>query len=324
MTVSNSFSDLPLVVVATPVYNGGKYLRETMECVQAQTYPNLIHLVINNASTDDTAEIINDFLDAEVPVKLVTHEKLIPAGENWNSAVEAVPKEAKWVRWLCADDTMKPDAITKTVEVGESDPEIGIVGCIRDINGEIDAPLWPADQTVFTGQGALRRFFENEGKIMAPHVLYKREAMQPYSPFFELNNTALDTDAVLRVLTKWKMGFCHEHLAFTRHHDETQTAQLVTPTRMHLFDWLLFVNRYVEHAYPAKEAKRMKKRYQRHYLRRLMNARRSGNAEKMWDTHMAKNEQFFKKPSTWDFLDASLNGMLIKLKVRPQWLPYPW
>ncbi len=322
--IDSNNSNFPLVAVVTPVYNGGKYLRETMECVQAQTYPNIIHLIVNNASTDDTAEIIDDFMGRKVPIKLVTHDKLIPAGENWNSAVEAVPKEAKWVRWMCADDAMLPNAVAKTVEIGESDPEIGIVGCIRDINGEIDPPLWPAEQTIFSGQEALQRFFENKGKIMAPHVLYKREAMLPYSPFFELNNTALDTDAVLRVLTKWKMGFCHEHLAFTRHHDDTQTAQLVTPTRMHLFDWLLFVNRYVEKAYPDKKGQYMRKRYQRHYLRRLLNAKRSGTAQKMWDTHMAKNMQFFKKPTVIDFVDAAIDGILIKLKIRPKWLPYPW
>ncbi|WP_081621145.1 glycosyltransferase family 2 protein [Hirschia maritima] len=317
-------SSYPLVVVATPVYNGGKYLRETMECVQAQTYPNLLHVVINNASTDNTASIIDEYLNAKVPIKLITHKKLIPVGENWNSAVEAVPENAKWVRWMCADDTMSPEAIAKTVEIGESDPEIGIVGCIRDINGKIDPPLWPENQTVFFGKNALSRFFENKGKIMGPHVLYKREAMLPYTPFFELNNIALDTDAVLRILTKWKMGFCHQHLAFTRHHEETQTSQFVTPTRLHLFDWFLFVNRYAQYAYSPKEAKQMRNRYKRHYLRRLMNARRLGDGKKMWNSHMEKNSLFFKKPTVWDFIDASIDGILIKLKVRPQWLPYPW
>ncbi len=35
----------PLVAVVTPVYNGEKYLAETMECVQAQDYPELVHIV---------------------------------------------------------------------------------------------------------------------------------------------------------------------------------------------------------------------------------------------------------------------------------------
>src|ERR1700731_169502 len=52
-------NDPPLVAITTPVYNGERYLGETMACVQAQTYPNLVHLVVDNASTDRSAEIID-------------------------------------------------------------------------------------------------------------------------------------------------------------------------------------------------------------------------------------------------------------------------
>ena len=41
---------LPTVAVVTPVYNGAKFLREAMLSVQAQTYPNLVHFVLDNAS----------------------------------------------------------------------------------------------------------------------------------------------------------------------------------------------------------------------------------------------------------------------------------
>ena len=48
-TVMSDADRVPLVAIATPVYNGAEYLADTMACVQAQTYPNLVHCVLDNA-----------------------------------------------------------------------------------------------------------------------------------------------------------------------------------------------------------------------------------------------------------------------------------
>ena len=58
----------PLVAILTPVYNWASFLAETMACVQAQTYPNLVHIVLDNASTDATPEIINRYSGGRVPI----------------------------------------------------------------------------------------------------------------------------------------------------------------------------------------------------------------------------------------------------------------
>ena len=58
----------PLVAVVTPVYNGGRYLAETLASVQAQTYPRLIHVVLDNASTDATPELIEQAHGGRVPI----------------------------------------------------------------------------------------------------------------------------------------------------------------------------------------------------------------------------------------------------------------
>ena len=51
----------PLVSVVTPVYNGGKFLRECIESVLSQTYQNFEYIILNNSSTDDTLEIAEDY-----------------------------------------------------------------------------------------------------------------------------------------------------------------------------------------------------------------------------------------------------------------------
>ena len=51
----------PLVSVVTPVYNGGKWLRECIESVIAQRYQNWRYTIVNNRSTDDTLEIAEHY-----------------------------------------------------------------------------------------------------------------------------------------------------------------------------------------------------------------------------------------------------------------------
>lgn len=317
-------SEFPLIVVVTPVYNGEAFLRETMECVQAQTWPNLLHIVVDNASTDGTAAIIADYENARVPLKVIRHPKLLPQIPNWNSAIDAIPQTASWFRILCADDTIHPDAVERMVRLGETDPFIGAIGCMHDINGVPQDLLWPSERSVFEGPEAQRLMFENHGLIIAPHVLFRAGTIERGQPFFDTAVSAFDTDAVLRVLTKWKWGVVHAHLAFTRDHTGTVTSQQITPNRLDLLSWYQYLYRYAATAFGPEEGARMLRRYRRHYLRRLMNIRRKAGGKPVWDMHVKQLSNIGQQPSTMDLIDAGIDKFLIALRLRPDWLPYPW
>jgi glycosyltransferase involved in cell wall biosynthesis len=53
--------DLPLVSVITIVYNGEKYIEQTIKSVIGQTYPNLEYIIIDGGSTDNTLQVIRQF-----------------------------------------------------------------------------------------------------------------------------------------------------------------------------------------------------------------------------------------------------------------------
>ena len=59
----------PLVSIVVPVFNGAKYLRESLDSILAQTYRSIEVLVMDDASTDETPEIIASYGDRVIHVR---------------------------------------------------------------------------------------------------------------------------------------------------------------------------------------------------------------------------------------------------------------
>src|SRR5215475_13035662 len=124
---NSSVSARPLVAVVTPVYNGAAYLEATMRCVQRQTYDRLVHVIIDNCSTDETPDISDRYRTGRVELLTTRNESLVPLKENWTRALRAAPDEAVYLKFLCADDLIRSDCIARFVEVAESDEKVEVV-----------------------------------------------------------------------------------------------------------------------------------------------------------------------------------------------------
>src|SRR5690606_33082192 len=81
---------MALVSVVTPVYNGAKYLRECIESVLAQSYGDLEHVILDNASSDETRDIAEEYARADRRIRIFANERTVPMVENWNRALEKV------------------------------------------------------------------------------------------------------------------------------------------------------------------------------------------------------------------------------------------
>lgn len=61
--------NLPLISVVVATYNGSRYLREQLNSITTQSYPNLEIIITDDCSTDDTVVIINDFVQSHAEAK---------------------------------------------------------------------------------------------------------------------------------------------------------------------------------------------------------------------------------------------------------------
>lgn len=296
----------PLVAIVTPVYNGERYLAETMECVQSLDYGNLIHIVLDNASTDATPEIISRYRNGRVPILTSRNKATIPMIANFNAALSMVPAEAGYFRILCADDMMAANAISRQVEIAERDPEIGIVGCQCRV-GFLRGEGLPRNCEIFDGKQVMRSFFLREhDALCGTEGLVRRSKLDEQPIYYDLTfRGAADTDSNVRICINSKFGFVHEELAMFRQH-EFNHCKVFSRSYFHMPEWLMILDRYGRFVLSEREYRAYRLAYRRRYLRRLLLLRWLRGDKAAFDEHMAilkKNND----PAGWpDFADASV------------------
>ena len=116
---------LPIVSVAVIAYNQKEYLKECIESVLEQDYPNIEIVIADDASTDGTQEMLKEY-DKKYPNKFVLKlaEKNLGITKNSNEAHFSC--NGKYIAWMGGDDLMLPGKIEKQVEYMEKHPKCTI------------------------------------------------------------------------------------------------------------------------------------------------------------------------------------------------------
>lgn len=129
----------PLVSVGLPVFNGERFLRAALESNLAQTMGDLELVVCDNASTDGTVEILEEFASKDPRVRLVRHERNLGAAANYNSTVEHA--RGQYFRWTTHDDLVAPTHLERLLAAYEDGPEDMVLAypktAIIDTQGEV-------------------------------------------------------------------------------------------------------------------------------------------------------------------------------------------
>jgi len=122
---------LPVVSVCIPVYNTERFIADAVTSALSQTYRDFEIVIVDNASTDTTPQLLAGFTDPRI--RLFRNDENIGAAGNFNRAVSLA--RGRYLKVLCADDVLYPSCLEQQVAVFEADAreEIALVGCARDI-----------------------------------------------------------------------------------------------------------------------------------------------------------------------------------------------
>jgi glycosyltransferase involved in cell wall biosynthesis len=117
-------SAAPRVTVGVPVYNGARFLGETLDALRAQSLRDIEVIVADNASTDGSLEIAEKAAAEDPRFRVVTADRNRGVPWNFNRLVDAARAPA--FMWNASDDVARPDHLLRCVQALDDAPEATI------------------------------------------------------------------------------------------------------------------------------------------------------------------------------------------------------
>lgn len=116
----------PLISVVIPCYNSSKTIRETLLSVCLQSYRNLEIIIVNDGSTDNFLEKIEDILISDSRIRVIDQHNIGLAGAR-NTGIRS--SKGQFVSLIDADDTWKSEKLELQIQHLQSNPSLGISFC---------------------------------------------------------------------------------------------------------------------------------------------------------------------------------------------------
>jgi glycosyltransferase involved in cell wall biosynthesis len=172
----------PSVSIIIPVYNMTEFLRECMDSVIGQTFDDIEIICVNDGSTDDSLDILNEYASKDSRITIINK----PNG-GLSSARNAGLKAAKgkYINFVDSDDFIEPETIECAVDnIGGAD----IVFYGTNVFGEAMLDRRAADDEYyrikFSGYVELNDHIRNNTDVSAWNKLYRKEIIDRYNITF--------------------------------------------------------------------------------------------------------------------------------------------
>jgi glycosyltransferase involved in cell wall biosynthesis len=206
---------LPSVTVVVPSFNQGRFIREALDSILDQAYPNLDVLVMDGNSTDGTVEILREYGER---IRFVSGPD---SGQSdaLNRGFEKASGEI--VAWLNSDDRYCRDAIVKGVSALVANPAASMVYGEAELIGEDGTILerFPSAQTF-----DLWKLVHVSDFIMQPTVFMRAAALREVRGLDASLEFGMDWDLWIRLACRGEAVFLDSVIAQTREYADTKTA----------------------------------------------------------------------------------------------------
>ena len=275
-----------LVSIVTPVYNGEQFIADCIESVLSQSYQNWEHIVLDNCCSDATPDILDRYLKKDSRIRVERNPELLPAISNWNLALTKISSESRYTQVLHADDRLHPDYLLKKVDLAERHPEVGIIGCFSEADGEIWGKGLDVNQEAFSGPEIARQtLLGSIYPFLGPSLLFLRsDIVRGRNPFYA-DQIHSDVAACYEILREWGFGMVHEQLSYIGVHEGTITNTVASPLNRLLISNLELLLTYgPEYLKPLEMQTRVDERLDNYY-RFLSQCVLEGRDQKFWKYH---------------------------------------
>ena len=224
-------SNKPLVTIGVAVYNGSKYIIDTLNSIVKQNYSNFELIIIDDCSTDGSFKIINQWAIGKVGISLSKNEKNLGVVKVCNKLLEQA--KGHYLQFFSQDDIMLPNKITDQIKIFETNKDCSMI--FSDVS-TIDADGNLLHKSYFKYQNVvLDKIYLNDitkyllrfNFIPATSALLKTSVIKQLGGFDESLHFE-DLDMWLRISISHKIYYHDEITVLYRNHSESQMNSLKT------------------------------------------------------------------------------------------------
>ncbi len=120
-----------LVSIVLPTYNGQKYIKEAIESVINQTYKNWELIIVNDCSSDNTLQIINEYALKDNRIRVISNSVNQKVAASLNNGFKEARGE--YFTWISDDNKFKPDAVKYMADFFNKNKKADFISCAYEI-----------------------------------------------------------------------------------------------------------------------------------------------------------------------------------------------
>ncbi len=214
-------SAAPTVSVCVPTYRGAAHIAETIESVLAQSFADFELIVVDDASPDETGQVVARYRDARL--RYLRSERTAGVEENWNRCLRFA--RGRYFKLLPHDDLIAPDCLARQVAVLEADRDerLALVFCARRIIDERSRLLMTRRYPrhgggVIPARAVVRNCIRSGANLIGEPgaLLFRRALAERVGPFDASLRIVTDLDYWFRLLLHGDAHYLPERLASFR------------------------------------------------------------------------------------------------------------
>jgi glycosyltransferase involved in cell wall biosynthesis len=219
-------STCPLVTIAIPTFNRALWVKDCVLSALSQTYQHFEILVSDNASTDDTEQVLREFTDRRL--RVIRQETNIGLLPNWNACLEGA--RGDYVVFVSDDERIAPWMLERCIGLVKKEPQIPIVIALSTLHSTDQT--WPASTSqnletgIWDGSDILLEYLMYHISAHTCGIMLRTDAIRARGGFpLDFPHLA-DVAAWAPLLLIGKAGLVNEACATCYTHDASETARL--------------------------------------------------------------------------------------------------
>ncbi len=217
----------PKVTVCLPTFNKARYLPAAIESVLVQGFRDYELLIVNDASPDQTDEIVRGFGDSRI--RYVRNRQNMGLVENWNRCLNLA--QGDYAIIFHDDDVMLPGLLRREVEVLDGDSKVVLVHAAAqaiDESGAVFGVPPPHTWPPLTSGLEFMTWYWTRAYVVMPSAMFRRSLALRLGAFNPDLRYSADADLWQRMAFEGQVAFLDELLISNRVHSSQTTQKILT------------------------------------------------------------------------------------------------